>query len=70
MTEESPESKSFWKELQRRKVVRVAVAYVIVGWVLIQIADVTIEPLHLPVWAGTLVIWLVGLGFPVAVVLA
>ena len=70
MTEESTESKSFWKELQRRKVVRVAIAYVIVGWVLIQIADVTIEPLHLPVWAGTLVIWLVGLGFPVAVVLA
>lgn len=70
MTEESPESKSFWKELQRRKVVRVAIAYVIVGWILIQIADVTIEPLHLPVWAGTLVIWLVGLGFPVAVVLA
>ena len=70
MKEASPESKSFWKELQRRKVVRVAIAYLIVAWVLIQIADVTIEPLHLPQWAGTLVIWLVGLGFPVAVVLA
>jgi len=70
MTEESPETNSFWQELQRRKVVRVTVAYVIVGWVLIQIADVTLEPLHLPVWAGTLVIWLVTLGFPVAVILA
>jgi Tfp pilus assembly protein PilF len=30
---------TFWNELKRRKVVRVAVAYLIVGWLLIQIAD-------------------------------
>ena len=60
----------FWEELKRRKVVRVVVAYLIVGWVLIQIADVTLQPLHLPDWAGTLVIWLIGLGFPIAVILA
>ncbi len=60
----------FFNELKRRKVVRVAVAYLIVGWLLIQVADVTLEPLRLPGWAETLVIWLVGLGFPVAVVLA
>jgi len=70
MKEERPETNSFWQELQRRKVVRVTIAYVIVGWVLIQVADVTLEPLHLPVWAGTLVIWLVALGLPVAVILA
>ena len=70
MTKESPESKSFWQELQRRKVVRVVIAYVIVGWLLIQIADVTMEPLRLPPWSETLVIWLVGLGFPIAVILA
>lgn len=60
----------FWNELKRRKVVRVAIAYLIVGWLLIQIADVTLEPLRLPEWADTFVIWLIGLGFPVAVVLA
>jgi adenylate cyclase len=60
----------FWEEIKRRKVVRVVIAYLVVGWVLIQIADVTLEPLHLPDWAGTLVIWLVGLGFPIAVILA
>lgn len=70
MTEERPASPTFWEELKRRKVVRVAVAYLIVGWLLIQIADVTLEPLHLPEWAGTLVIWLTGLGFPIAVILA
>jgi len=56
--------------MKRRKVVRVIITYVIVGWLLIQIADVTIEPLHLPEWSDTLVIWLVGLGFPIAIVLA
>lgn len=70
MDDGKADSKSFWAELKRRKVVRVAIAYLIVGWLLIQIADVTIEPLHLPDWADTFVIWLIGLGFPVALVLA
>jgi len=59
-----------WEEIKRRKVVRVVIAYLIVGWGLIQIADATLEPLHLPQWAGTMVVWLVGLGFPIAVILA
>jgi hypothetical protein len=42
-----------WEEIKRRKVVRVIVAYLIVGWLLIQIADVTLEPLHLPEWSDT-----------------
>jgi len=61
---------TFWEEIKRRKVARVIVAYLIVGWLLIQIADVTLEPLRLPEWADTLVIWLIGLGFPIAVILA
>jgi adenylate cyclase len=61
---------TFWNEIKRRKVVRVTIAYLIVGWLLIQIADVTLEPLHLPEWADTFVIWLIALGFPIAVVLA
>ncbi len=60
---------SFWKEAKRRKVVRVIIAYLLVGWGLIQIADATLEPLRLPEWGYTLVVWLVGLGFPIAVVL-
>ena len=70
MSDESTEIAGFWTELKRRKVVRVTVAYLIVGWLLIQIADVTIEPLSLPDWSDTLVIWLVALGFPIAIVLA
>ena len=60
----------FWKEAKRRKVVRVVVAYLLVGWGLIQIADATIDPLRLPEWAGTMVVWLIALGFPIAVILA
>jgi len=63
-------SKFSWAEIKRRKVVRVAIAYLVVGWLLIQVADVTSDPLQLPDWADTLVIWLIGLGFPVALVLA
>jgi adenylate cyclase len=61
---------SFWSELKRRKIIRVLIAYVVVGWALIQIADATVDPLHLPEWSSTLVVWLVGLGFPIALILA
>ncbi|MGB5590642.1 MAG: tetratricopeptide repeat protein, partial [Gammaproteobacteria bacterium] len=62
--------KTFWSELRRRKVVRVAVVYVIVAWLLIQIGEVIFEPLQLPEWSLTLVIVLAALGFPLALVLA
>ena len=62
--------KRFWNELRRRKVVQVTIVYAVVGWVLIQIAEATFEPLQLPEWAATLVIALIALGFPLAVVLA
>lgn len=70
MPDKPTKTSGFWTELKRRKVVRVIVAYLVVGWLLIQIADVTIEPLRLPEWSDTLVIWLVGLGFPIAIALA
>ncbi len=58
------------EELKRRKVVRVAIAYVVGAWLLMQVADATFEPLNLPQWSTTLVLWLLGLGFPVALILA
>ena len=57
-------------ELRRRKVIRVAVVYGIVAWLLIQVAQATFDPLNLPHWTLTLVIMLVILGFPIAVALA
>jgi adenylate cyclase len=63
-------SLSFWGELRRRKVIRVALAYLVVAWLLVQIAT-TIEPaLDLPSWFDTFVIVVTAIGFPIAVVLA
>jgi adenylate cyclase len=71
MANENKRSKpGFIQELQRRKVFRVAVAYLIVAWLVIQIADTTFDPLQLPEWSQTLVVVLAMIGFPVALVLA
>jgi TolB-like protein/Flp pilus assembly protein TadD len=62
--------KSFFTQLRQRKVIRVAIAYVVVGWIMMQVGEVTFEALGLPAWALTLLIVIVLLGFPVALVLA
>ena len=61
---------TLWGELKRRNVVRVGIAYVIVGWLLLQLADVLGDLLQLPDWAGKLVVFLLVLGFPIALIFA
>jgi len=60
----------FWEELKDRKVVRVAVAYAVVGWVVFEVAEAVFPRLLLPEWSVTLVLVMVLLGFPLALVLA
>lgn len=62
--------KHWFEELRRRKVFRVAAGYAVIAWVLVQVADVTFEPMGLPGWALKLVITLLILGFPLACILA
>src|SRR5205085_2316079 len=62
--------RNFFAELKRRNVYKVAVAYAIVGWLLIQVATSTFPVLDIPNWAIKLVIALVLFGFPIALVLA
>jgi TolB-like protein len=62
--------KNFFAELKRRNVYKVAVAYLVVGWLLIQVATSTFPILEIPNWAIKLVIALVLLGFPIALLLA
>jgi adenylate cyclase len=57
-------------ELKRRKVFRVVAAYAVVAWILLQIGEVTFEPLGLPDWAMTGLIILAIVGFPVVVILS
>jgi TolB-like protein/Flp pilus assembly protein TadD len=57
-------------ELRRREVYPVIVAYAIVGWILLQIGEVTFGPLGLPDWVMSFLVVLVIAGFPVALLLA
>ena len=60
----------FFEELQRRKVYRVAAAYVVAAGFLIQIASAAFPAWELPNWSLRLVIVLLLIGFPIAVILA
>jgi TolB-like protein/Flp pilus assembly protein TadD len=62
--------RAFFAELKRRKVVRVAIVYVVVGLVVVEAANNLLPALNLPDWTVTLVVALAILGFPVAVALA
>ena len=46
---------SVWGELKRRNVVRVAAAYAIVSWLILQLTDVLVPILDLPDWVGKFV---------------
>ncbi len=61
---------SFFAELKRRNVYKVAVAYAIVGWLLVQIATQVFPFLEIPNWVVRLVIAFVVIGFPVGLVIA
>src|ERR1700738_2233860 len=61
---------NFFNELKRRNVYKVAVAYAIVGWLLVQVATQVFPFLEIPNWVVRLVIALVAIGFPIALVIA
>ena len=62
--------RSFLSELKRRSVFKVAVAYGVVAWLLMQVAQVVEDALALPEQFDTLVIVTLALGFPIALILA
>ena len=61
---------SFFTELKRRNVYKVAIAYAVVAWLLIQIATQVFPFFEIPNWAVRLVVLLLVIGFPVALILA
>ena len=62
--------KGFFKELQRRKVYTVGVAYVVVAWVLLQVAATVLPIYDVPDWTLKAFTSFLFVGFPVAVILA
>src|SRR2546423_144460 len=64
------ERTNFFAELKRRNVYKVAVAYALVSWLVLQAASLLFGAFEAPPWAIKAFVIAVGLGFPVAVVLA
>ena len=61
---------SLLSELKERKVLRVAIAYIVVAWIFMQVGEVTFEALKLPAWSQSLLVIFSLLGFPIALVMA
>jgi len=61
---------NFFAELKRRNVYKVAVAYAVVAWLLVQVATQVFPFLEIPNWVVRLVIAIVVIGFPIALVIA
>ena len=61
---------NFFAELKRRNVYKVAIAYAVVAWLLMQVASQIFPFFEIPNWAVRLVVLLLVIGFPVAVILA
>lgn len=62
--------KKFFAELRRRNVYRVAAAYGVVSWLLVQIATQVFPIFDIPSWSVRLIILVLLLGFPVALIIA
>src|ERR1700758_2897895 len=62
------EKPSFFSELKRRNVYKVAVAYAVVSWLLIQAASILFPTFEAPPWAMKVFVAVIALGFPVALV--
>jgi TolB-like protein/protein involved in temperature-dependent protein secretion len=61
--------KSFFNELKRRNIYKVAVVYGITGWVLVQIASIAANTFGAPPWVMKMIITLILLGFPITLVM-
>ncbi len=61
---------SIWTELRRRNVIKVAVAYAVVAWLLIEVTATVFPILKLPDWSVTMVAAFVLIGFPLALIFA
>jgi TolB-like protein/Flp pilus assembly protein TadD len=69
-TSPEPQRTGLLHRLRERGVVRVAASYAVIAWLVLQIADVTLEPLGAPPWAMTALIVAAAVGFPIAIALA
>lgn len=60
----------FFNELKRRNVVRVGIAYVLIAWLIAQVAELALDSFDAPAWVIKAVLLLLALGLPVALFFA
>lgn len=60
---------SLFNELKRRHVFRVAITYIIIAWLILQVADVVLDKIGVPDWTFRVILVFLVIGFPVAVML-
>jgi TolB-like protein len=63
-------TRNFFAELQRRNVYKVAIAYAVVAWLLIQVATQVLPLFEIPNWVVRLVVLLLIIGFPIDLFIA
>jgi TolB-like protein/Flp pilus assembly protein TadD len=61
---------SFFEELKRRNVIRVAIAYGVASWFILQLSDVVLENIGAPEWVMQTVMLVLAIGFPLVVIFA
>src|SRR4030095_2315240 len=61
-------SGNFFSELKRRNVYKVAVAYAVVAWLIVQAASILLPTFEAPSWAMKVIVLLLVLGFPAALI--
>lgn len=61
---------SFFEELKRRNVIKIAVAYLVVAWLVMQFSDVILNNIEAPGWVFRAIMLVLGIGFALALFFA
>jgi tetratricopeptide (TPR) repeat protein len=70
IAQKSNKIENFWLELKRRKVLRVTATYAATAYIIVEVINNLIVPLHLPGWIATMVVLLLMIGLPIVVILS
>ncbi len=57
-------------ELKRRNVIRVAVAYLVAGWLVLQVADIVLDAIQAPDWVMQVFLLVIALGLPITIIIS
>ncbi len=61
---------SLFSELKRRNVFRVGAAYLVVAWLILQVADVVLANIGVPAWVFQVILLLLAIGLPLTLLIA